>query len=109
MKGEKGKFGFHGKIVFPCILGSNERGGMDKEKFEKNIFKSIIPPFPNVKLGKRVLIKIESRPGWSNSIMMCSGLEFVGHTSTQESQTQPLYHKKPIMNLVISRQFFVIN
>ncbi len=45
---------------------------MDKEEFEKYIFNSIVPLYP-VSLDlptKRVVIKLDSGPGWMNPKMM---------------------------------------
>ncbi len=76
MKGVRGQFGFESEQIFACTFGLNEKGGMDKEEFEKYIFNSIIPLYPDMEdvPGKRVLIKIDSGPGRSNNQMMCARL-----------------------------------
>jgi hypothetical protein len=43
----------------------NEKGGMNDEEFERYINNTIIPLFPDMEdtPGKRVLLKVDSRPG----------------------------------------------
>ncbi len=47
LKRVKGKFGFDDEQIFPCTIGFNEKGGMDREEFEKYIFNGIVPLYPN--------------------------------------------------------------
>ena len=61
MKGVRGQFGFESEQIFACTFGLNEKGGMDKEEFEKYITLTS-------------LIKINSSPGRSNNHMMCAWL-----------------------------------
>ena len=72
MKDVRGKFGHDVEKKFPCTFGLNEKGGMDKEEFEKYILHSILPLYPDSMdiPGKRVLIKIDSGPGRMNRELM---------------------------------------
>ncbi len=80
LKGIRGKFGYDNDQIFPCTLGLNEKGGMDREEFEKYIFNGIVPLYPNALdvPGKRVLIKIDSGPGRNNNEVMCARLRNLG-------------------------------
>ncbi len=80
MKCVRGQFGFPSQQIFPCTFGLNEKGGMDKDEFEKYLFNSIIPLYPdlNDRPGKRILIKIDSGPGRSNNHLMCARLRSRG-------------------------------
>jgi hypothetical protein len=60
-----GRFGCDKERVWPCMIGLNEKGGMNNEEFDKYIDNSIVPLYPNLEdmLGKRVLLKVDSGPG----------------------------------------------
>ena len=72
MKNVRGKFGHNEVKTFPCTIGLNEKGGMDKEEFEKYLFINIIPLYPDAcdVPSKRVMIKIDSGPGRINIELM---------------------------------------
>ena len=63
-----GKFGCKDERTWPVSFGQNEKGGMDKEEFAKYLFNSIVSLFPHAKdkPGHRVLLKVDSGPGWMN-------------------------------------------
>ena len=63
-----GKFGCAEERTRPVSFGQNEKGGMDEEEFAKYLFNSIVPLFPHAKdkPGHRVLLKVDSGPGWMN-------------------------------------------
>jgi hypothetical protein len=51
----------------------NKKGGMnDNEEFNKYINNSIVPLFPDLKdiPGKRVLLKVDSGPGWNETVLL---------------------------------------
>ncbi len=50
----------------------NKKGGMDQEESKKYVMNSIVPLFPDSDdvPGKRVLIKVDSGPGWLNFGLM---------------------------------------
>ena len=63
-----GKFGWAEKCTWPVLFGQNEKGGMDSKEFAKYLFTSIVTLFPHVKdkPGHRVLLNVDSGPGWMN-------------------------------------------
>ncbi len=65
MKDVKGTFGQNVVKNFQHTFGLNEKGGMDKEEFQKYILNSILPLYSDSLdiPGKKVLIKINSGPG----------------------------------------------
>ena len=60
-----GHFGNGEEKLWPVTFAMNAKGGMDDEEFEKYVFNSIVPLYPNAedKPGKRVMIKVDSGPG----------------------------------------------
>ena len=64
----RGQFGCDGVRAWPVTFGSNEKGGMDEEEFEKYIMNSIVPLYPNARNrpGHRVMLKVDSGPGRMN-------------------------------------------
>ncbi len=64
MKGIRGEFGFPSMQFFPCTFGLNEKGGMDKEEFEKYLLNSTISLYLEMEdwVGNRILIKVDSGP-----------------------------------------------
>jgi hypothetical protein len=65
----RGRFGCEEERVWPCMIGLNEKGGMNDEEFDKYIDNSIVPHYPDLEdmLGKRVLPKVDSGPGRNGS------------------------------------------
>jgi len=61
----RGRFGCEEERVWPCMIGPNEKGGMNDEEFDKYIDNSIVSLYPDLEdtLGKRVLLKVDSGPG----------------------------------------------
>ncbi len=72
MKNVRGKFGHDEVKTFPCTFGLNEKGGMDKDEFEKYLFVNIVSLYPDAVdvPGKRVCIKLDSGPGRINAELM---------------------------------------
>ena len=66
----QGKFGCMEERIWPCTIGTNKKGGMTDEEFEKSINNSIVPLYPDLKdmPGKRALLMVNSGPG-------CNGRE----------------------------------
>jgi hypothetical protein len=60
-----GRFGCDEEWVWPCMIGLNEKGGMNDEEFDKYIDNSIVPLYPDLEdmPGKRVLLKVDSGLG----------------------------------------------
>ncbi len=69
MQDVRGKFGFDEEKWCLPTYGMNAKGGMDDDKFEKYLFGSIIPLYPNAKdeKGKQILVKVNSGQGRMNS------------------------------------------
>ena len=67
-----GRFGCEEERVWPCMIGLNEKGGMNDEEFDKYIDNSIVPHYPDLEdmLGKRVLPKVDSGPGRNGRDML---------------------------------------
>ncbi len=63
-----GWFGFEEEREVSPTFGMNQKGGMDDIEFEKFIFNSIVPIYPNTAdtPGKRVILKVDSGPGRMN-------------------------------------------
>ena len=61
----KGKFGNSDFREWPVTIGINEKGGMDDVEFQQYFLNSIVPSFPdfNNVNGKRVMVKVDLRPG----------------------------------------------
>ena len=61
----KGKFGCNSIREWPVTFGMNLKGGMDDAEYEKYLFSSIIPLFPDLKdqPGLRIMLKVDSGPG----------------------------------------------
>ena len=57
----------------------NEKGGMNDKEFERYINNTIIPLFPDMEdtPGKRILLKVDSRPG-HNCMSLLVSCEFRG-------------------------------
>ncbi len=57
----KGKFGYNSVREWPVMFGINLKGGMDDAEYEKYLFSSIIPLFPNLKdqPGLRIMLKVD--------------------------------------------------
>jgi hypothetical protein len=72
LPGVKCKFGMTEMKVMAISVGFNEKGGMDDTKFEKYVKNSIMPLFPDALdiPGKRVLLKVDSRPGQCNVALL---------------------------------------
>jgi hypothetical protein len=56
---------------WPATIRMNEKRGMNEDKFDKCIDNVIILLFPNLKVlpGKRVLLKVDSGPGWNGTAL----------------------------------------
>ena len=54
--------------MWPVTFGSNEKGGMDNDEFEKYLMNSIVPLYPHARNrpGHRVMLKVDSGPGGMN-------------------------------------------
>ena len=61
----RGKFGCDEENTWPVTIGMDEKGGMDDAEFEKYVFGSIIPLYPNASSVKFkwVVIKVSIIPG----------------------------------------------
>ena len=61
----RGKFGAPKYQAWPITVGMNARGGMDNVEFNEYLSNSLIPLYPGAEdvKGKRVLFKLDSRPG----------------------------------------------
>jgi hypothetical protein len=64
----RGQFGCDGVRSWPVTFGSNEKGGMDEEEFEKYVMNAIVPLYPNARNrpGHHVMLKVDSGPGRMN-------------------------------------------
>ena len=64
----RGQFGCDGVRSWPVTFGSNEKGGMDNNDFDKYIMNSIIPLYPNARNrpGHCVMLKVDSGQGRIN-------------------------------------------
>jgi hypothetical protein len=69
-----GQFGCMEVKPWPSTFGMNKKGGMDNEEFAKYMRGSIVPLFPNAldQPGCRVLLKVDSGPGWMNLQLLAS-------------------------------------
>ncbi len=67
-----GKFGCDNVRAWPVLFGQNAKGGMDEEEFTKYLLNLIVPLFPHAKdkAGHRVLLKVDSGPGWMNLLLL---------------------------------------
>ena len=63
-----GQFGCEEERTWPVTFGQNETGGMDEVEFEKYLLNSIVPLYPDAMNmpGHRVILKVDSGPGWMN-------------------------------------------
>ena len=61
----KGKFGLEEAKEWSVTFGFNAKGGMDNEQFKEYFTTIIAPLYPDSedKVGKRVLVKVDSDPG----------------------------------------------
>ena len=66
------KFGYDDSTYFPCTFSMNEKGRMNREKFEKYIMNIIAVLFPDVAdiPISYFLIKVDSWPGRDNMDLM---------------------------------------
>ena len=64
----QGQFGCKEVRLWPVTFGSNEKGGMDNDEFEKYLMNSIVPLYPHARNrpGHRVMLKVDSGPGGMN-------------------------------------------
>ena len=64
----RGKFGCEEEKMWSMTYGMNAKGGMDEEEFDKYVFGSLIPLYPDAEdtPGKRVMLKVDSGPGRMN-------------------------------------------
>jgi hypothetical protein len=64
----RGQFGCKEVCLWPVTFGSNEKGGMDNDEFEKYIMNSIVPLYPHARNrpGHRVMLKVDSGLGRMN-------------------------------------------
>jgi len=60
----KGKFGNSDSEEWPVTIGMNEKGRMDDVEFRQYFLNRIVPLYPdsNDVNGKRVTVKLDSRP-----------------------------------------------
>jgi hypothetical protein len=96
---EGGKGKFHG-ITF----GMNEKGGMDAIELAKYLESSILPLYPDLDdiCGKRLLIKVDSGPGRTNTEMLAK-LRLRGVYFVPGFQTRRVLRKKPTRIMAHSR------
>ena len=68
MKGVRGQFGAKQEETWGCTLGTNEKGGMNDEEFEKYVITNLTRLYPDVAdvPGYRVILKVDSGPGRMN-------------------------------------------
>jgi hypothetical protein len=68
----RGRFGCKEVREWPATIGMNKKGGMNNGKFNKYITNLIIPLFPDLEdvPGKRVLLKVDSGPGWNRTALL---------------------------------------
>jgi hypothetical protein len=66
------RFGCEEVREWPATIGMNKKGGMNDDEFDKYIDNSIVPLFPNLEdvPGKRVLLKVDSGPGWNWTVLL---------------------------------------
>jgi hypothetical protein len=72
VKRVRGKFGNPKEKLHGVTFGMNEKGGMDSTELAKYLESAILPLYPDLedKPGKRVLIKVDSGPGRTNTEML---------------------------------------
>jgi len=67
-----GCFGHTKNTLLPCTFGMNEKAGMNAVELNKYFKGSILPLYPDIEdvPGKRVIAKLDSRPGRMNVDML---------------------------------------
>ena len=106
-----GKFGYGELKELDTTIGVNENGGMDDKEFEKYLLDLIDTIFPDAedKVGKRIIVSIDSGPGRSNTtllarlllrgVLLYTGVPSTTSVSQETDRNYGLFKSKYRVNL----------